>query len=154
MKKNSFFWGVIVLLGVLQGCSEQKPAVTIASACALDGIVGAGKMAGENYVSLPNAKLRVIGWIADVNSAQTPREISIVLLGANGTATTIGKGSAEPRPDVAAAFNKPAIANSGYSVSLELGKSVPNGIYDVILNGVFDGKVGVCDTNKKIKIGS
>lgn len=153
MMKNSYIWTIIVFLGLLQGCTDQKPAVTIVSGCAMDGIEGAAKMPDGNYVSLPNAKLRAIGWIADVNAAQAPREVSLILQGINGSVTAQGKGSTEARPDVAAAFNKPTIANSGYSFAFELGKTLPNGTYDIVLNGVFDNRVGVCNTNKTIKVG-
>lgn len=154
MKRSIFFWLVLVSFGILQGCSDQKPAVTVSSGCALDGIEGAGKLPDGNYVSLSNAKLRVVGWMADVNADQAPREVSVILQGPNGSVTTQGKGSTEPRPDVAAAFNKPAIASAGYNVSFELGKSLPNGTYNIVLNGVFDNRVGVCNTNKTIKVGS
>lgn len=142
-----------VFFVALQGCTEQKPAVNLSSGCALDNIEGAGRLPDGNYVSLPNSKLKAIGWMADVNLAQTPQNVTMILVASDGNVTSQGNGSMSPRPDVAAAFNKNGIANAGYTIGFELNKNLPNGVYEVVLNGVFGGRIAVCTTNKKLKIG-
>lgn len=149
--KTHTMLSIVAIFAALQGCSQQKPAIV--SECFLDALEGAGKLPDGNFVAIPNAKLTAQGWFADVPSGKSPDKVSLILVSENGSVFLQGSAATGvARPDIAQVFKKDSLKNSGFSIGFQLNKDLPNSQYAIVLNGEFDGKVGVCTTKRTIKI--
>ncbi len=149
--KQIILVSTVFIFAALQGCSQQKPAVV--SQCSIDALDGADRLPDGNFVAVPNAKLTAGGWFADIHAGQSPEKVTFILVNESGNVFL--QGSAAPnisRPDVAQVFNKESLKNTGFSVGFQLNSNVPSATYSIVLNGEFDGKTGVCSTNKSLKI--
>lgn len=150
MKKVSIMVAVASLI-VLQGCSQQKPAVI--SQCSVDEIEGSGRLPDGNFVAIPGAKLKALGWFADTFLGTYPKKVTFLLVDKVGNVFVQGSGdTGVSRPDLVEGFKKSSLKDAGFSLGFDLNKSLSSDTYAIVLNGEFSGKEGVCSTNRTIKI--
>lgn len=122
---------------------DVNSAVLSGQACSLDAVDG--DYAAQ--VSMDKGKPHVFrGWLE--NNQQKPAgKFRIVMVGANDFAIPAETGV--PRPDVATALKNPALADSGFNLSVNL-DSVPSGDYTVRFLMQTNGKAYWCDAKKSV----
>jgi len=124
---------------------DVNSAALSGQACSLDAVDG--DYAAQ--VSLDKGKPHVFrGWL-ETNQHKPAGAFRIVMVGARNFA--FPAETAVPRPDVATALKNPALANSGFNVSVNL-DSLPSGDYTVRLLMRTDGNAYWCDTKKSMII--
>jgi len=124
---------------------DVNSAALSGQACSLDAV-------DDDYaaqVSLDKGKPHVFrGWLE--NNQQKPAgRFRIVMVGAQDFAIPAETGV--PRSDVATALKNPALEDSGFNVSVDLG-SMPSGDYTVRFLMQTDGKMYWCDAKKNIML--
>ncbi len=140
---------IISLIGC--GMKPPSPAFQI-DGCALDSVDGASPLENSKFITQKNQSIAFNGWMADPVLGSVPNQIFVYLISQNGTPYAFGNGApAGSRPDVALAYSKNDIEKSGYTIS---GKTVdiPVGSYDIILNGRYQNKIGVCKVAPKLEV--
>jgi hypothetical protein len=124
------------------------------SVCSLENVVSTSDGA-QNPGDAPNsfkvkkgASYKFIGFATDVAQARVPAKIKLVLSGGakNFSRSTETGGS---RPDVAAYFKQPALANAGYQLDAVFDQ-VPAGTYEVV---VVDAEANAaCPTHQTLVV--
>ncbi|HKZ10549.1 MAG TPA: hypothetical protein VJL61_07570 [Rhodanobacteraceae bacterium] len=131
------------------GSVQPVPAGDVTSAalsgqaCSLDAVDGDY----AERVSLDKGKPHVFrGWLE--NNQQKPAgKFRIVMVGAQDFAVPAETGVS--RPDVATTLKNPALEDSGFNASVDLG-SMPSGDYSVRFLMQTDGKMYWCDAKKNV----
>jgi hypothetical protein len=115
-------------------------------ACALDQVDGA-QVTGSAHVRKGNSA-KVTGWSSDEN-LNAPPHVTFVLADQHSFGALIPTG--QPRPDVAASLNGPALANAGYSSMIDF-SAVPPGDYKVKIWVQEASDSQLCSTDKRVVI--
>lgn len=121
--------------------------------CSLENVVDLGTQApspgGEpnTYRASRSANYRLIGFATDSEAGTVPTGLQLFLHGPQSYALD-AKGGLE-RPDVAAFFKKPSLANAGYQADAGFANVQP-GRYDVFVVNTFGGDRVLCPTHQAI----
>lgn len=105
----------------------------------------------SNAVNLVNNKsqVKLTGWAGNVIGGAIPREVWLEFVGISSAYVQASTGLA--RPDVASAFNKQSLTNSGWTVFVDL-SSLAVGSYKVrVLMHEAAGELS-CETNSTFQI--
>jgi hypothetical protein len=124
------------------GAAARSPLVESSSDCAgvIDALSGTRLPSGRLQMASP---LYVRGWLAvSVERAEVPEESYFALLRADGFAYLL-RLPKSARPDVAAHFGKPPLANSGFEGVLDAAR-VPRGDYILGFARKFGGRLELC----------
>jgi hypothetical protein len=130
----------------LMKADELAASTKTSQTCNLDAIDGAP--VGREPLHRDGSAL-FAGWAGAGDGSAVPATVTIVLRGAQDFGVKSPTGA--PRPDVASANRKPALANSGYVVKADLSAVAP-GDYRVELRYAAGGKVWLCAPGKRIAI--
>jgi hypothetical protein len=130
---------------ILSGCAKgnQSSPTTLVASCSLDGIAGATQTSPMAF-SLPLAPPDTIvrGWIANALAGESPDEITIVIANSMGKIYSYEKEKPVSRPDVATAYKKPGMSNSGFEILMD--NVTEPGNYTVTIQGKFKDDNLVC----------
>ncbi|MFH1208656.1 MAG: hypothetical protein V1673_03775 [Candidatus Omnitrophota bacterium] len=94
-------------------------------------------------------KVRLIGWAGNLETGTSSREVFIKLVGPSKVYFKAFSGL--KRSDVASAFKKPGLGNSGWEAYVDLSE-VSAGTYKVQVIQVEGPSVSVCDPQRSIVI--
>ena len=131
--------------------TTERPAViqstrSLPNACALDIV---NDQLAKEVSSSDKAKITLIGWAGNVPAGTSPKQIFVEFEGPSKVYIQAAHGN--KRPDVADAFKKPGLADTGWVAYADLSE-VAAGTYKVRIIQV-EGQSGlVCDSNKSIAI--
>ncbi len=140
---------LLAVISTLAACGE-KPSIVIGT-CNIDGISNPGNPGDPKVLLNRNAETEITGWIADVASSKTPEKVTVNLVGVDDHVYSFGETNVSGiRTDVSKAFAKP-IDKSGFTVKGGVHNITP-GLYTIQLAAIFDDKLGVCVTTRKIEI--
>jgi hypothetical protein len=89
------------------------------------------------------------GWIVDPQAERAPDSLTVVLDGDDDFEAAAG--TARARPDVAAAFGKPAFERAGFTVDFSLADVAP-GEYRVRLLAHYGARTLACDPAAKLRV--
>lgn len=124
---------------------DVNSAALSGQACSLDAVDG--DYAAQ--ISLNKGKPHVFrGWLEN-NQQEPAGEFRIVMVGTQNFAIPAETGV--PRPDVATVLKNPALENSGFNVSVDLG-SLPSGDYTVRFLMQTGGDAYWCDAKKTLDL--
>lgn len=116
------------------------------SSCNLDAVNGAPP---DSQPLARGGTAAFAGWAAAGGGDAVPVQVSIVLVGDRDYGVTVSTGA--PRPDVAQAQGKPALADSGYVANASLATVVP-GSYRVELRFAATGTRWRCVTAHRVTV--
>ena len=94
-------------------------------------------------------KVRLSGWAADSVAGTLPKEAYLEIGGAKKAYAQVVLGVA--RPDVAAHFGKPALANPGWQVTVDM-TTLQAGNYELRIIQLGDAANTICDTRKSVSL--
>ena len=138
----------------LAGCGiGSNPVPTIVfGTCWLDTITGGNRdTAGDFLVSSSTPDLILRGWIANDIADESPKRVTASISDAQGRTILTQTSPTTGRPDVAQAYNKPGMANSGFEILIESVK-IP-GRYSVSLQGEYENGNLLCSKTFNLVIG-
>ncbi|OGA32443.1 MAG: hypothetical protein A3G80_08950 [Betaproteobacteria bacterium RIFCSPLOWO2_12_FULL_62_13b] len=123
-----------------------QSTVSLPGACAFDGV---NDQPGKDVSISDKARVKLIGWAGNVAAGTSPQQVIVELEGPSKVYAKAVHGI--KRPDVAAFFNKPGLADTGWVAYADLSEMAA-GAYKVRIIQV-EGQSGlVCDSNNSIVI--
>ena len=157
MKNLKILLSITVLLVSsisLGGCSFGNKAVPtiIFGTCWLDTISGGNRdSAGDFLVSSSTPDLVLRGWIANDVADESPKNVTAIIADSQGQILISASSPSTGRPDVAQAYNKPGMANSGFEILIENVKTP--GKYAVSLQGEYATGNLLCSKTFNLVVG-
>lgn len=145
LHKKTLLLVALSLSFMLTGCAvgNQPSAATLVPSCSLDGISGGSHTPPTDYsVSLSTPDIILRGWMANVLAGESPDEVTVVIADSLGQIHSFKTGKSKSRPDVAEAYKKPGMKNSGFEILME-NVSKP-GTYLITMQGKFKNDNLVC----------
>ena len=119
---------------------------SLPDACRLDSV---NDQTAKDAAISDKAKIKLVGWAGNVPAGTSPQQIFVELEGPSKVYLKAAHGIR--RPDVAAYFNKPRLADTGWVAYADLSE-VAAGAYKVRIIQVEWQTGLVCDSNKSIVI--
>jgi hypothetical protein len=157
MKKFKSLLSISILLISsisLAGCglgSKTVPTI-IFGTCWLDTISGGNRdSAGDFLVSSSTPDLILRGWIANDVADESPKTVTAIIADEKGKILVSDSSPSTGRPDVAQAYNKPGMANSGFEILIENVKI--RGKYAVSLQGEYESGNLLCSKTFNLVVG-
>ena len=141
------------LLLTVTGCAvgNQNSATTLVSSCSLDSIAGGAHTPPTSYsISLSPPDIIFSGWLANNLAGVSPDDVMIVIADSKGQIYASKSGKPKSRPDVASAYKKPGMENSGFEILMENLKA--SGIYTVTMQGSFSGDTMICSRSYTLNV--
>lgn len=128
-----------------------RPAViqstlSLPNACALDVV---NDQPAKDALISDKARVKLHGWAGNVPAGTSPKQVVIELEGPSKVYVETALGI--KRPDVADAFKKPGLADTGWIAYADLSEAAA-GTYKVHIIQVEGHSGLVCDSNKSIAI--
>jgi hypothetical protein len=134
------------LLVVLAGCTHSESELIIAA----DDYCGVNApIAGTDFDR--KAGLSPWGWAFDRSSGKVIEKISIQIISDDNKIGITAPLTRSSRPDVAKAFGRPELENSGFIGSIDV-NSLPAGVYRVSIVQRDAAKTYVCTSPSKITL--
>jgi hypothetical protein len=120
--------------------------------CNMDAFNGSAIPASPMQISKKGPFL-LSGWAFDASTLRPAKQIVAVLRpeSDDAVAYTAAAGRLTQRPDVAASFQVPALAQSGFEVNGSL-EDVPPGSYSLVLRIEGEKRVSLCDHGRKVVV--
>ena len=138
---------------VLSACSDSQEStkVVISNTCSLDNVAGATG-SPPLFTALVNSDIEFQGWVADAGNGKVPKKVLVELVNSKNQVqfTYIGNAG-QKRADVAAALKTPSAESAGFSVKTKV-QGVTPGEYEILLAGIYDEQITVCNSNRKVII--
>ena len=127
---------------LLKPFQKNFPSVSLFGSCSADNVSGATKVESK-WVTQSGTELIVQGWAADSEKTTVASEVSVQLVDSqnNLVGTWVSKYDTD-RPDVATAFDNPALSRSGMNINI--GSIALPGLYKIQLGSVNEGQYQVC----------
>lgn len=144
---------IVCLVSMLMACgSDIKPAVIVNNACNLDVIENIQKIGSTTYIATKADLGEFNGWLIDLQGQKSPKSISIAAVNSRGKVILLGDESADiRRDDVANAFKNQNFLNSGFKIKKKF-DNLDSGLYSLVLNGVFEDYITVCQIPTTLEI--
>ena len=143
--KKTLLLVALSLAFMLTSCSlgNQTNAATLVSSCSLDEISGGSHTPPTSYsVSLSTPDIILKGWLANDLAGESPEQVTVVIADSLGKIHSFESGKSKIRPDVAEAYKKPGMKNSGFEILMEnVGKP---GNYNLTIQGKFKKDNIIC----------
>jgi hypothetical protein len=120
--------------------------------CNMEAFNGTAIPAGPMQISKKEPFL-LSGWAFDASTQRPAKRIAAVLRSEadEAVAFSAAAGRVMQRPDVAASFQVPALAQSGFEVNGSL-EDVPPGPYSLVLRIEGEKRVSLCDHGRKVVV--
>lgn len=142
---------LIVILSLISCGKDQSRIIYVENSCYIDRIDGANRDSDVQYSVDSGSIISILGWAIDSKGRSLPKKITVVLISPHGEIFEVGSGGIGGlRPDVAAAFNLPALENSGYRVEARV--AIPLQTYSIQLVADYGNKIIVCAPSKRLSI--
>ncbi|GAB6195012.1 hypothetical protein [Lysobacter xanthus] len=122
--------------------------------CSLENVVDLATQAPSpgnepnTYSAKHDANYRLIGFATDSEAGAVPSKVEMLLHGESQSFSLPASEGLE-RPDVAAFFKKPALANSGYQADAGFA-NVAGGRYEVFMVNTFGDQRVLCPTHQTL----
>lgn len=114
--RSLYLLPAVALLGLLAGCDADKMKDVAANdSCSLDSPVN-----GAEVVS--DVPFEPWGWAYNAVASTAPKDVTLQIINAKNDVVMTSPVARAPRPDVAKAFSKPDLANSGFVGKLDISK--------------------------------
>lgn len=129
---------------------KNFPSISLFGSCSADNISGASKVESK-WITQSGTDLVVQGWAADTVKKSIASDVSVLLVDSsnNVIGTWMSKYDTD-RPDVAAAFNNPAMGQSGLNISI--GSIALPGMYTLLFGSMNDSQYQVCSVPVQIEV--
>jgi hypothetical protein len=156
-KKPTLFVGTLAAVATLISAfvivdpfEKTFPLVSLFGSCSADNISGANKVESR-WITQTGTDLVIQGWAADIEKKSVASEVSVLLIDSSNKVigTWLSKYDTD-RPDVAAAFNNPAMAKSGLNISI--GAIALPGMYKIQFGSINDDQYQVCSAQVQIEV--
>lgn len=121
---RSLYLPGVALLCLLAGCDAGKMKdVAANNACSLDEPIGGAQV----HTNVP---FEPWGWAYNVTAGSVSKDVTLQIINAKNDVVLTGPATRIPRPDVAKAFDKANLANSGFVAKLDISK-LESGTYSI-----------------------
>jgi hypothetical protein len=134
---------------VMAAQNNSQPEIKSAL-CAIDS-ANRTPFAGSNHVVvMPNGVLPLVGWAAPATTPVQANSIQTYFVVQDATGAHFFAAQPHNRPDVAAVYQRPELAMSGFDLSLDLGEMNAPRSFEILV--VADGAISRCPFEVPISV--